>query len=138
MSEAKFKHESLLYAAVCTGSYTSFLSSRLVGQLGYSERVREDTEGVRKVKLDVYLPEAITHPASSRSSSPAPQLPSLSVEFTVMENHHGGSDSKAIQIFLGSDVLRAHNADILLSSNQVTLYDDDRSKITKVIVFLAD
>lgn len=77
----------------------------------------------------MYLPEAVPVSASSHASSPAPQLPSLTVEFTVVENHNDTTDSKAIQIFLGSDTLRAHNADILLSSNQLTLYDDDRNKL---------
>jgi ubiquitin carboxyl-terminal hydrolase 4/11/15 len=41
---------------------------------------------------------------------------------------------KPIQVFIGSDVLRAHNADILLSSNTLSIYDDDRSKLSIPLV----
>ncbi|KAF2686305.1 hypothetical protein K458DRAFT_335748 [Lentithecium fluviatile CBS 122367] len=123
-----FKHDTMLYAAVCSGSYASYLDRRLIQRLGFQDLITTSDDDTRKIKLPMYLPEAIPISASSRSSSPAPQLPSLNVKFTVVENHDG-ADSKAIQIFLGSDVLRAHNADILLSSNQLTIYDDDRCKL---------
>ncbi|KAF2180805.1 cysteine proteinase [Zopfia rhizophila CBS 207.26] len=124
-----FKHDSLLYAAVCSGSYTSYLDIRLIDRLGFEDHIKKVADGSRKIKLPVYLPEAVPLTASSRSSSPAPQLPSLSVEFTVAERSDEAADPKAIQIFLGSDMLRAHNADILFSSNHLTLYDDERSKL---------
>lgn len=124
-----FKHDALLYAAVCCGSYTSYLDIRLIDHLGFRDEVIQDEEGLRKIKLAVYLPEAIPLTASSRSNSPAPQLPSLTVEFTVVERNEDECDPKAIQIFIGSDILRAHNADILFSSNTLTLFDNDRSKL---------
>lgn len=131
----KFKHDSLLYAAVCTGSHTSYLGSRLIETLGLDDRIIDEGDGIKKVKLDVYLPEAVTHPAaSSRSSSPAPQVPSINVEFTVQDTSRVDQDSKAIQIFVGSDVLRAHNADVLFSSNTVTLFDDERTKMSVPLV----
>ena len=72
-----FKHDALLYAAVCTGSFKSFLDMRLIRKLGFEEQVNAgDDEST--IKLPVYFPEAVHHPASSRSSSPAPQLPSRS------------------------------------------------------------
>ncbi|OCK78431.1 hypothetical protein K432DRAFT_301974 [Lepidopterella palustris CBS 459.81] len=123
-----FKNDSLLYAAVCSGSYASQLDIRIIEYLGFQTQIVHD-DGIRKIKLAVYLPEAISLTASSRSSSPAPQLPSLTVDFTVVENSEDESGSKAIQIFLGSDMLRAHNADILFSSNMLTLFDDDRNKL---------
>ncbi|KAF2448699.1 UCH-domain-containing protein [Karstenula rhodostoma CBS 690.94] len=124
-----FKHDTMLYAAVCSGSYASFLDLRLVNRLGFQDRVTRNNDGRRTIKLPMYLPEAVPVSASSHASSPTPQLPSLTIEFTVVENYNDETDSKAIQIFLGSDMLRAHNADILLSSNQLTLYDDDMSKL---------
>lgn len=129
-----FKHETLLYAAVCTGSYKSYLDSRMVEYLGLSGRLCQDLSGDCKIRLSVYLPEAVPVPASSRSSSPNPQLPSVTVDFTVIERSDKHANSKAIQIFLGSDTLRAHNADILLSSNTLTLFDDDRSKLSIPLV----
>lgn len=125
-----FKHDSLLYAAVCTGSYKSYLDARLVNSLGLSNQIRQDLSGDRKVRVSMYLPEAILQTASSRSSSPAPQLPSLTVDFTVLNHAQEDIPSKAIQIVIGSDILRAHNADILFSSNGMTIFDDERCKLS--------
>lgn len=122
--DTNFKHDTLLYAAVCSGSCASHLDIRLIERLGFQNRMTSE-EGVRKLKMTVYLPEAVP----TRSSSPAPQLPSLCVEFNVLEQTRHDEDSKAIQIILGSDVLRAHNADILFSTNHLTLYDDEGSKL---------
>jgi ubiquitin carboxyl-terminal hydrolase 4/11 len=124
-----FKHDTLLYAAVCSGSYASYLDIRLIDRLGFRDRITKSDDGTDEIKLSVYLPEAVPVSASSRSSSPAPQLPSLDIQFKVVERHAEEANLKAIQIILGSDVLRAHNADILLSSNQLMLYDDDRTKL---------
>ena len=125
-----FKHDSMLYAAVCTGSYGSYLDQRLVEHLDLSRLVRQDGD-TSKLKIPIYLPEAVTRgrAASSRSSSPAPQLPSLTVDFTVVDKD-ANEDDKTIQVFIGSDVLRAHNADVLFSSNSIILYDDDHTKIS--------
>lgn len=125
-----FKHDSMLYAAVCTGSYGSFLDQRLVDHLDLSTLVRQDGD-TSKLKLPIYLPEAVTRgrAASSRSNSPAPQLPSLTVDFTVVDKD-ANDDDKAIQVFIGSDVLRTHNADVLFSSNSIVLYDDDHVKVS--------
>ena len=43
-----FKHDSLLYAAVCTGSHGSYLDERLVTQLGYSSQIRDESD--RKIE----------------------------------------------------------------------------------------
>lgn len=125
-----FKHDALLYAAVCTGSYKSFLDLRLIRKLGFENVIAVSGDGYRTVDLPIYFPEAVPHPASSRSNSPAPQLPSLRVEFRVIEHEDRDDKDMAIQIFIGSDVLRAHNADILFSSNSMTLYDDERNKLS--------
>ncbi|CAA9963207.1 Ubiquitin carboxyl-terminal hydrolase [Pyrenophora teres f. maculata] len=124
-----FKHDTLLYAAVCSGSYTSYLDLHLVEHLGFQDQVILSDDGLRKIKLSVYLPEAVPVSASSRSNSPAPQLPSVAVDFTIIEEHNAATNPKAIQILLGSDMLRAHNADLLFSCSQLTLYDDDHSKL---------
>ncbi|KAJ4363375.1 hypothetical protein N0V83_009668 [Neocucurbitaria cava] len=124
-----FKHDTLLYAAVCSGSYTSFLEYHLVERLGFQDHIVTTDKGVRKIKLSVYLPEAVPVSASSRSNSPTPQLPSVGIDFTVVDEYNAEANPKAIQVFLGSDMLRAHNADLLFSANQLTLYDDDRTKL---------
>ncbi|KAF2434406.1 hypothetical protein EJ08DRAFT_605701 [Tothia fuscella] len=129
--DTNFKHDSLLYAAVCTGSFASFLDQKLVDRLGFNDEVRQDNG--RKIKLAVYLPEAVTRRTSSRSSSPAPQLPTITVDFTVVTRSSEGED-KSIQVFIGSDMLRTHNGDILFSSNTLTLYDDDHVKLSVPLV----
>jgi ubiquitin carboxyl-terminal hydrolase 4/11/15 len=127
--DTNFKHDTLLYAAVCSGSFASYLDLHLVELLGLHDQVTRTDEGTHKVKISLYLPEAVPVSGSSRSNSPAPQLPSIAVDFTVIEEHNAVSNPKAIQIFLGSDILRAHNADVLFSTNRLTLYDDDRTKL---------
>lgn len=130
--DTNFSNETLLYAALCTGSYKSFLSHNAVSRLGLEDEITKDENGVHQIRIPVYLPEAIVQQAtSSRSASPAPQLPALTINFTVQE---GGSEGRAIQIFLGSDVLRAHNADILLSQDRLTLFDDARNKLSIPLV----
>lgn len=124
-----FKHDTLLYAAVCSGSYSSCVDFHLIERLGFQDQVVLDDDGVRKIKLSVYLPEAVPVSASSRSNSSAPQLPSVGVNFNVIHEHSPEANPKAIQIFLGSDMLRAHNADLLFSSSQLTLYEDDHGKL---------
>lgn len=130
--DTNFSNETLLYAAVCTGSYKSFLSPNSVSRLGLDHQVAKDENGAHHIRIPVYLPEAtVQQETSSRSASPAPQLPALTVNFTVQAC---GSVDKAIQIFLGSDVLRAHNADILLSQDRLTLYDDGHNKLSIPLV----
>ena len=128
-----FRHDSLLYAAVCTGSYASTLHVHFVEYLGLEEGIREDEDGARRIKLPMYLPEAVSYQPSSRSGSPVPQLPTLTVDFKIMENERA-ADPRAIQIIIGSDVLRARNADILLSLNKLTLLDDERNKLSVPLV----
>ena len=125
-----FTHDALLYAAVCTGSYKSFVDLRLIEKLGFTGIVRSHGDAPRTIELPVFFPEAVIYPASSRPNSPAPQLPSLLVEFRIIECTEPDDKGKMIQIFVGSDVLRRRNADILFSSNCVTLYDDDQNKLS--------
>ncbi|KAH7348625.1 hypothetical protein BKA65DRAFT_398675 [Rhexocercosporidium sp. MPI-PUGE-AT-0058] len=126
-----FSHNALLYAAVCTGSQRSVLDYSLVKDLGLAELVHKSSNGRYTIKLPVYLPEAVITQPTSRSNSPAPQLPALSADFEIVGvTQRGASDRKKIRVFLGSDTLRAHNADILLSQNLMVLYGDDRNKLS--------
>lgn len=128
-----FKHDTLLYAAICTGSHTSYLDLHLIDDLGFQDQIYQNDDGTRKIKLTVYLPEAVPVSASVHSDSPAPQLPSITVDFNVIDGYDK-SRPKAIQILIGSDLLRAHNADILFSINQLLIYDDDRCKLQVPLV----
>ena len=129
-----FKHDALLYAAVSTASYKSQVDERLVQHLGLEHCLVENGSGGRSLALSVYFAEAVPHPVSTRSSSPAPQVPSVTVEFSIVAPTHPELDSKAIQIVIGSDVLRSHNADILFSSNSMTIFDDDQCKLSIPLV----
>ena len=128
-----FRHDTLLYAAICTGSYVSTLYVGIIEHLGLEEHIRTTDEGQRRIKLPMYLPEAVSHQSSSRFGSPVHQLPTLTVDF-VVTNLEQAADSRAIQIIIGSDVLRARNADVLLSLNKLVLLDDERSKLSIPLV----
>lgn len=129
--DTNFSNESLLYAAVCTGSYKSILDIGLISCLGYEDQVTTNREGQRMIKLPVYLPEATIQQSSARSSSPAPSLPTVTTTF-VVQNLQCKAD--AIQIFIGCDILRAQNADIHFSLDRLTLFDDDRNKLSVPLV----
>ncbi|TAQ90901.1 hypothetical protein B7494_g758 [Chlorociboria aeruginascens] len=130
--DTNFSHNALLYAVVCTGSQRSFLDSSLVKELGLSDQIQKNSTGRHNIKLPVYLPEAVITQSSSRSNSPAPQLPALTANFEITGlNQRSNTDhKKSIRVFLGSDTLRSHNADVLFSQNLMTLYGDDRNKLS--------
>lgn len=126
-----FSHSGLLYADVCTGSQKSTIEFSLVKELGLADTLHKTNNGLALLRLPVYLPEAIVNHPSSRTNSPAPQLPTLTATFEVTGMGRLHSDKKrSIRIFIGSDTLRAHNADILFSQNVMMLYGDDRNKLT--------
>ncbi|KAH1938713.1 hypothetical protein V6Z96_004230 [Aspergillus fumigatus] len=125
-----FSNDSLLYAAVCSGSYASILGYPMVQKLGLEDLVTHE-DGVRFIKLPMYLPEASVHQASSRPNSPVPQLPTLTIRFLVRDMD---PNDPSIQIILGSDVLRSHNADILFSQDKIIMVDDERNKISIPLV----
>jgi hypothetical protein len=125
-----FSHDSLLYAAVCTGSCSSTVGTSLLQNLGLGDQIIEEN-GIRKIKLPVYLTEAKIHQASSRSASPAPQVPTLTAKFIITES---SAHDKSIQIVLGTDVLRAHNADVLLSQDKLMIFDEDRNQLAVPLV----
>ena len=127
---ANFSKESLLYTALCTGSYSSCIAHSLVVRLGYSDRIFEQ-DGGHKIKLTVYLTEAKVHYMSSRPDSPALHVPTITATFDISE---AVPRDRSIQIILGSDVLREHGADILLSQDKVTLLDDDHNQLSVPLV----
>lgn len=126
-----YSNDSLLYAAICTASYKSVLDLNLIYQMGVEEKISENRHGERVIKLAVYLPEATIQQSSSRSVSPAPQLPTMTVEFVIQDL---GPHQDSMQIFLGCDTLRARSADIQFSLDRLTLFDDDRNKLSVPLV----
>jgi hypothetical protein len=127
---ANFSKESLLYTALCTGSYSSCITYSLIDRLGYSDRIFEQ-DGGRKIKLIVHLTEAKVQYMSSRSDSPSLHVPTITATFDITE---AVARDKSIQIILGSDVLREHGADILLSQDKVTMLDDDHNQLSVPLV----
>ncbi|KZF21537.1 hypothetical protein L228DRAFT_155350 [Xylona heveae TC161] len=130
----EFSHDSLLYAAVCTGSYSSLVDRRLVKQLQLESHIQQHSHGEEKIRMPVYLPEAIVQQPSTGVTSPEPQVPTFITEFTIVENLGRSVESGAIQVILGSDFLRFHNADILFSQNAISLFDHDRNKLSVPMV----
>lgn len=127
-----FSHNSLLYAVVCTGSQKSLLDYSLVKDLGLVEQLQKNNVGAYVIRLPVYLPEAVITQPSSRSNSPTPHLPTLTATFEVIGAGQRTSTKrrKSLRVFIGSDTLRAYSADLLFSQNIMTLYGDDRNKLS--------
>jgi hypothetical protein len=125
-----FTNSSLLYAAVCSGSYVSTLSLSMVRNANMENMiVREDD--VQYIKLPLYLPEALIHPSSSRPGTPTHQVPAVTIRFVVRDTEVGNN---AIQIIIGSDVMRAHNADILFSQDKLVMVDDEHNRVSVPLV----
>lgn len=124
-----FSNDSLLYAAVCSGSYVSSLSMSMIRKLGLDDSVVHELDR-SYIKIPLHLPEASVH-QSPRSGSPPPQLPSVTIKFLVREQ---STVDESIQIIIGSDVLRSHNADILFSQDKIHMVDDERNRISIPLV----
>ncbi|KAK1970349.1 hypothetical protein LY78DRAFT_677782 [Colletotrichum sublineola] len=127
-----FAHDTVLYADLCTGSQKSVVDYSVIKDLNMLDEIQRDVDGTYKIRLPVYLVEATVSERSSRSSSPGHQMPSLLTTFEVsgMEQAEGAEPKRGIQIFIGSDTLRAHQADILLSQNRMSLYGSEREKLS--------
>ncbi|KAI0887225.1 uncharacterized protein GGS22DRAFT_106383 [Annulohypoxylon maeteangense] len=129
---ANFAHDTLLYADVCTGSQKSVVEFSLIKELDLVDDIHRDLDGVHRIRLPVYLTEATVSQPSSRGMSPAPQMPSLTCTFEVvgMDLPDNAEARKAIRIFIGSETLREHSADVLFSQNRMTLYGSEREKLS--------
>jgi hypothetical protein len=127
-----FSHGALLYAVICTGSQKSHLDFGLITDLGLTDQLQKSISGSYYIRLPVYLPEALVTRQTLRTTSPAPHLPTLTATFEVfgVNQRYIPERARAIRVFLGSDTLRAHNADVLFSRNLLTLYGDDRTKLS--------
>ncbi|ETI28379.1 hypothetical protein G647_00828 [Cladophialophora carrionii CBS 160.54] len=122
-----FSNSSLLYAAVCTGSTISSVGYPLLCKLGLTNAITDEGE-YRTIRLPVYLTEAKIHASAAvRSGSPAPAIPTLMVKFAVDDQL---VSDPSIQVILGSDVLRSHNADILFSQDKMMIFDEDRNQLS--------
>lgn len=126
-----YAHKTLLYADICTGSQRSTVDFSLLRDLGLADDVQRDVDGICWARLTVYFAEAVVTQGGSRSTSPERTVPNIAVMFEVLgvDNPAPGPDRNTIRIFIGSDALRAHSADILFSRNMMVLYGDDRDRL---------
>ena len=125
----KFSNEALLYAAICSGSYTSMISSQLAQRYGLIKYSNDQTRG--KVTLQVFLPEATVQQSSSRPLNLIPQVPSLSIDFEVFDLPN---TVETLQVIIGSDVLRSKSAELSFSQDRMVIYDDERNKLAVPLV----
>ncbi|KAH8673729.1 hypothetical protein BX600DRAFT_508967 [Xylariales sp. PMI_506] len=127
-----FAHDTLLYADICTGSVKSVIEFSMVKDLDLVDEVHRDLDGVHRIRLAVYLTEASVVSRNSRNSHPAPQIPSLTANFEVvgLDQQEIAEAKKEIRIFIGSETLREHSADILFSQNLMTLYGTEKEKLS--------
>ncbi|KAL9941943.1 hypothetical protein D7B24_008583 [Verticillium nonalfalfae] len=125
-----FAHATMRYADLCTGSQKSVIDYSLIRELELEDELERDVDGVYKIRMNVYLVEA-TPERTRRSVSPG-QIPSITAVFEVtgMDQGDGSEARKGIQIFIGSDTLRAHMADILFSQNRMSLVGNGREKLS--------
>jgi hypothetical protein len=126
-----FAHGTLLYADVCTGSQKSTIDYSLVQELDLLDEVQRDVDGSLRIRLNVYFAEAVVAQHVRRSSSPERPVPSMTVLFELigLDGRGSGIETPGIRIYIGSDALRAHSADILFSQNTMVLYGDDRARL---------
>ena len=133
LDDSNFSNETLVYAAICTGSYGSFVTLPLARRLGLLDRRRGQLEsGVDRPKIAVHLAEASVL-SSPRSDSDG--VPAITVEFTIVDQEEQpAAAGRQVEVFLGSDALRAHNADVLFSQNVMTLIGDSDRKLSVPLV----
>ncbi|CAK7213748.1 hypothetical protein SCUCBS95973_001904 [Sporothrix curviconia] len=128
-ANSDFANNTLLYAAVCTGAQKSTIDISLVKELGLDDLIYREVDNSFKIHLQTYLAEAIP---ATKSADPVPQIPFLDINFEVVGAEHVAEHdgSKGIRIFIGSDALRVHSADILFSRNILSVYSSDREKLS--------
>lgn len=126
-----FAHNTIQYVDICTGSQKSIIDYSVVRHLDLADEIQRDLDGVRRLRIPVYLVEATIAERPHRPSNPG-QIPSITATFEVtgMEQDDNTEMKKGIQVFIGSDTLRAHVADILLSQNRMVLVGNDREKLS--------
>ena len=133
IDDSSFSNDTLVYAAICTGSYGSFVALPLARRLDLLDRRRGQLEnGVDRPKIAVHLAEASVL-SSPRSDTDG--VPAITVEFTIVDqDEQPASAGRQVEVFLGSDALRAHNADVLFSQNVMTLIGDGDRKLSVPLV----
>ena len=58
-------------------------------------------------------------------------MPTLTAKLLVVES---ATEERSVQVVIGSDVLRAHNADILFSVDKLMIHDEERNRLAIPLV----
>ena len=126
-----FSHGTLLYADICTGSQKSVVDISLIEELQLSDEIERDADGIYRARLNVYLAEAVVTRHDRRNSGVGGAVPAMSAVFEVANMEQAGKtdEHKGIRIYVGSDALRAHSADILFSQNTMVLVGNERERL---------
>lgn len=126
-----FAHRTLIYADVCSGSQKSTISYPLLEELDLVDEIEKDVDGICRARLHVYFAEAVVARRGRSTEASEGLVPSMSVVFEVvgLGQPPASGDRKSIRVFIGSDALRSHCADILLSQNTMVLYGNDRERL---------
>lgn len=126
-----YAHDTLLYADICTGSQKSIVDLSLLKELDLLDEVERDVDGVYHARVKVYLAEAVITQHNGKNGTPSGSVPFMTVLFEVtgVEQAGQGDERKEIRIYIGSDALRAHSADILFSQNKMVLYGSERDRL---------
>ncbi|KND94915.1 hypothetical protein TOPH_00635 [Tolypocladium ophioglossoides CBS 100239] len=125
-----YAHDTLLYADICTGSQKSIVDLSLLRELDLLDEVERD-DGVYHARMNVYLAEAVVTQHNGKNGTRSGSVPFMTVLFEVtgVEQPGQGGERKEIRIYIGSDALRAHSADILFSQNKMVLYGSERDRL---------
>jgi hypothetical protein len=127
-----YAHSTLLYADVCSGSQKSTVEYSLIKDLDLLDGVQRDVDGLHRIRLNVYFAEAVVTRHGIGPDTPEGTVPSMTVLFEVVGGDVSGSypgEKKPLRIFIGSDALRAHSADVLFSRNVMVLYGNERERL---------
>lgn len=126
-----FAHRTLIYADVCSGSQRSTIYHSLLEELDLLDEIEKDVDGVYRARLPVYFAEAVVSRRGRSSEGSEGLVPSMSVAFEIIGPGQPAptGEHKPIRVFIGSDALRAHCADILFSRNTMVLYGNDRDRL---------
>ena len=126
-----YAHDTLLYADICTGSQKSLVDLSLLKELDLLDEVERGVDGIYRARMNVYLAEAVVTQPNGKHGTPSGSVPFMTASFEVtgMEQQGLGGERKEIRIYIGSDALRAHSADILFSQNKMVLYGSERDRL---------
>lgn len=119
--------ELFLYAVVCTGSAKSLIDMSVVTRIGLEGQIKKDAGAGPRIELVMWLPDAVIQQHSRGSG--ATSILRVTVTFTVIYGQKTVHEDGDVNIFLGSDFISSHMADVLFSQRKLLLCVDDGRKV---------